>query len=171
MAMSYYSPNAYRYMRSVFHNHLPEPRTMRGWFSSVDGSPGINSQALDSLRKKAEEYKVNGKQLLVALMCDEMSIRKKVCYDRGKRKFVGFATCENQCNAEDTLAEENAENKGPPEAKNAFVFMVVGDDFKIPVSYFFLNGLNSYERASLTHLVIENVNETGAKVMSLTQVN
>lgn len=97
-------------------------------------------------------------------MCDEMSIRKKVNYNSATRKFIGYATCENQCNDQCNDIEE------PPEAKNALVFMVVGSDFKIPVSYFLLNGLNSYERASLTHMVIKEVNETGAKVMSLTQV-
>lgn len=166
MAMSYYSPNAYRYLRSVFNDYLPHPRTMRGWLSSVDGSPGISSQALDSLKKKAEEYKSTGKNLLVSMMCDEMSIRKKVNYNSSKNNFTGYATCENQFNQ-----EEGNQNKGLPEAKNSFVFMVVGEDFKIPVGYFLLNGLNGYERAALTHLVISKVNETGAKVIALTQVD
>lgn len=105
---------------------------------------------------------MNGRKLLVALMCDEMSIRKKVDYNRSKHNFIGYATCENRSTEED--------NQGAPEAKNALVFMIVGEDFKIPVSYFLLKGLNSYERASLTHLVIKKVNDTGAKVMSLTRV-
>lgn len=163
MAVSYYSPNAYRYLRSVFHNHLPHPRTIRGWLSSVDGSPGINSQALDSLKKKAAEYKAIGEPFLLGMQCDEISIKKKIDHDKRNHKFIGYATCENRSNI--------TENEELPEAKNSLVFMVVGKDFKIPVAYFLLNGLQSYERASLTHLVIKEVNDTGAKVMALTQVN
>lgn len=163
MALSFYSPNAYRYIRYVFYNHLPAPRTIRAWLSSVDGSPGINSQALVTLQKKAEEYEAKGEQLLVAMMCDEMSTQKKIDWDHNKHKFIGYATCENQCTV--------PENEGPAEAKNALVFMVVGDDFKIPIAYFLLNGLNAYERAAMTQMIIKETNETGAKVISLTQVN
>lgn len=61
IALSYYSPNAYRYVRSVFQNHLPEPRTMRAWLQSIDGSPGITTAALSTLEKKAKEYETNKK--------------------------------------------------------------------------------------------------------------
>lgn len=47
--------------------------------------------------------------------------------------------------------------------------MVVGENFKIPVAYYLLSGLNAYGAAAITQLVIEKVNETGAKVISLTQ--
>lgn len=47
--------------------------------------------------------------------------------------------------------------------------MVVGENFKIPVAYYFISGLNSYGSAALTQLVIEAINNTGAKVISLTQ--
>lgn len=52
IALSYYSPNAYRYIRSVFQRHLPDPRTMRLWMSSIDASPGITNEALKVLYKK-----------------------------------------------------------------------------------------------------------------------
>lgn len=163
MAIMYYSPNTYRYVRSVFNNNLPAPSTIRAWLSSVDGAPGINDQALDALRKKAEEYAERGEEFLINMMCDEMSIKTKMDWDDKKRKFIGYATCQNQCTGQ---KEEEV-----PEAKNSLVFMVVGKDFKIPVAYFLLNGLNAYERASLIQLVIKATNETGAKVTSLTQVN
>lgn len=78
LALFYYSPNAYRYVRSVFQKHLPEPRTIRAWLESIDGSPGITKSALDALENKAKEYEANGKQLFVALIDDEIAIKKKV---------------------------------------------------------------------------------------------
>lgn len=53
-------------------------------------------------------------------------------------------------------------------AKDVLVYMVVGENFKLPVAYFLLNGLEALERAALTQEVIRHVNETGAKVISLT---
>lgn len=77
IALFFYSPNAYRYIRSVFNNHLPNPRTMRSWLESVDSSPGVTKSSLDALKIKVEEYEANKKKLIIALMCDEMSIKKK----------------------------------------------------------------------------------------------
>lgn len=78
--------------------------------------------------------------------------------------FVGFVTCENRDNR-----DENDQREIPlAVAKDALVFMAVGDDFKIPVAYFLLAGLRSDERSALTKLVIEKINNTGARVTSLT---
>lgn len=86
LAMSFYSPNAYRYLRSVFEKKLPGLSTIRQWSASVDGSPGITLEALETLKIKAEEYKTNKKQLYIALISDEMSIRKKVEWNNQKKK-------------------------------------------------------------------------------------
>lgn len=163
IALSYYSPNAYRYIRSVFHRQLPDPRTMRLWMSSIDASPGITNEALKVLEMKEKVYKANGKKLLIYMAADEVSIKKKVEYNQHQQKFEGFVTCMDN--------ENNEDSQGLPVAKNALVFMAIGDDFKIAVAYFLLTGLNELGRAALTQLVIRSVNETGAKVVSLTQVN
>lgn len=55
-----------------------------------------------------------------------------------------------------------------PLGKQALVFMAVGDDFKLPMSYFLLNGICSEDRADLTREVIMRIKETGAQVMALT---
>lgn len=161
IALSYYSPNAYRHVRSVFQNHLPDPRTMRMWMSSIDSSPGITAQSLITLEQKAKEYKANGKKLFIALMADEMSIRKQVAWHEKIGKFSGFVTCRDN--------EHENQNEELPIAKNALVFMAVGDEFKITVAYFLLTGLNTLGRAALTQLVIESVNATGVQVITFTQ--
>lgn len=157
IALYYYSPAAYRYLRSVFHNNLPDCQTIRAWLKSIDGSPGITNEALQSLERKAKEYHEKGEELLIALISDEMSIRKNVAWHEKKQKFSGFATC---CNENNELV---------PVAKDALVFMAVGEDFKLPVAYFLLAGLNAMGRAALTQLVVKSVNDTGCRVVSLTQ--
>lgn len=124
LVMSFYSPNAYRYLRSVFMKKLPGLSTIRQWSASVDGSPGITSEALETLKTKAKEFKTNGKQLYIALIFDEMSIRKKVEWNDQRQKFSGFASCRDGNNNESDV----------PIAKDALVFMAVGDDFKLPVA-------------------------------------
>lgn len=158
IALYYYSPNGYRYLRSVFHNNMPDPRTIRGWFQSVDSGPGVTSSALESLRLKADEYKVGGKQLLLALMKDEIYIKKKIDYNEAERQFEGFVSC-----------DDKTQNSRIRVAQKALVFMAVGEDFKIPIAYYFVSGINAYSGAALTQLVIKSINETGAKVISLTQ--
>lgn len=159
IALSFYSPRAYRYLRSVFHNHLPELHTIQRWMKSIDGGPGISVEALNVLSAKVKEYESNGKPLLLAMISDEMHIAKKVGYDAKTNKFSGFVTCNN---------DENKKQEKLEVATNALVFMVAGENFKLPVGYFFLAGLNAQTRAALTQMVIEHVNETGAKVISLT---
>lgn len=176
LALSYYSPSGYRYLRSVFPNRLPHPRRIRVWLSSVDGLAGVTSDALTTLKNKATEYKEAGKPFLIAMMCDEMYIKKKIEWDDVQRKFSGFVTCQddgthrNSRKKKTNKENQNQEDDALPLAQTVFVFMAVGDDFKIPVAYFLLSGLSSMGRAALTQLTIRSVNETGAQVISLTQV-
>lgn len=162
MGIEYCSPAAYRYVRKVFHNHLPAPETMRRWYKSINGDPGITTESLNILQQKAEAMAKDGKKLLLALMCDEVAIKKSVEWNESESKFSGFASCENRCK------NRNEKEDHLDIAKDVLVYMVVGADFKIPVAYFPLCGLRSLERAALTQDVIRHVNETGARVISLT---
>lgn len=125
----------------------------------VEVGPGISDIALGALAEKAKAYKNEGKQLHVCLISDEMGIRKQVTYSAENEKFDGFAT---------TVNTKSKPNSTLPLAKDALVFMVTGPDFKIAVAYFLLNGLQSVDRAVLTSEVIKSVEETGARVISLT---
>lgn len=167
MGLDYLSPAGYRYIRRVFNNNLPAPETMRRWYRSIDTEPGITDVALQILKQKAEDYKRNGRELLLALLCDEVSIKKCVEHDEYKSQFTGFVSCENK--SERSKKRKNKKNANELDvAKDALVFMCVGENFKVPVAYFFLCGLEAVERAALTQEVIRQVNGTGAKIWSLT---
>lgn len=157
IALHFYSPRGYEYVRSVFNNHLPATSTMRAWSSAVDGAPGISEEALTVLKSKATEYAANRKELLLALIADEMAIKKKIEWQNHKNDFTGVVTVENI-----------GTNAPVSTAKDVWVFLVVGDDFKLPVAYYLTNGLRSQERAALTQIVMRRINECGAKVTSIT---
>lgn len=140
---------------------------MRRWYRSINGEPGITTESLNILKQKADAHTEDEKkEMLVALMCDEVSIKKCVEWNETESKFSGFVTYENTNKKQQN--RRNNKKDQLPIAKDALVFMVVGEDFKIPVAYFLLNGLEALERAALTQEVIRNVNETGARVISLT---
>lgn len=160
LTLHFYSPKAYEYLRSVFDSNLPSVRTLRMWYSSINGSPGFTSEALDVLRSKVEKEKVNNKQIVVSLIHDEMAIRKHSQWDNAKRQFVGHITAGSTENENDPL----------PLAREALVFLVngVGNDFKIPIGYFLLNGLTTIEKAALLKEAIFQVSQTGVKLAAVT---
>lgn len=157
LRMQFHSTAAYNELRKFFGNRLPACGTLRRWLRSVDASPGITQPALDQITEKAAEYRERGEKLYLCLMSDDISIRKQVEWDAVTKTFDGFPTVTNT----------NSKKKLPT-TKEALVFMAVGHDFKIPVAYFFLNGLQAIDRAILTREVITAVDNTGAKIISLT---
>ena len=50
LTLNYYSSKAYNYVRETFDLCLPHPSTIRSWYTGVDGQPGFNKQAFESLR-------------------------------------------------------------------------------------------------------------------------
>lgn len=163
--MHFHSPAAYSYIRKVFNNNLPRIATIIAWYSSIDGSPGFKTEYYDVLRKKVQEFKANNpqKDFFVVLMSDEMAINQKLQWDNVKKRFIGFATNTNSKKKKSVDIENYV-----PLGKQALVFMVAGEDFKLALSYFLLNGISSQDRADLTREVILRISETGAKVMAFT---
>ena len=94
---------------------------------------------------------------MIALMLDEMSIRKHVQWD-GKQ-FHGYVAVGND-DFDDSA----------PVAKDALVIMAVAlnDSWKIPCGYFLINGLTGDERANLIQSCIERLYDIGVIVVSLT---
>lgn len=135
------------------------------WYTSIDGDPGISESALNILREKAESYFVNnGRQLHLTVLSDEIAIRKQLCYCNETQKFIGFSTVTNS--SEHNRSEDDDTSKLKL-AKYALVFLVVGPDFKLPIAYELLNGLEGNDRAALTLRVIKNIEEVGTRVISL----
>lgn len=164
LRQQFYSTAAYEALRSFFNNNLPTKGTIRLWYSSVDSSPGINSSALDVIREKAISYRAeHHHQLHVAMISDEMSIRKHVSWNPGTEKFDGFTTATSH-----KSQNTNSETEQLSVAKDALVFLIVGPNFKLPMAYYLLNGLNGVDRAALTLEAIKCVEECNVRLISLT---
>lgn len=164
MRQQYYSMAAYKSLRLFFNNNIPAKRTLQMWYASVDGSPGICESSLAIIHEKAESYLAeNHHRLHLTLIWDEMSIRKQLCWCAEKQTFIGFSTVNNI--SDNSSNEDSSQSKL---AKDALVFLVVGSDFKIPVAYELLNGLESINRAAIILQVIKCIEKAGAVVISLT---
>lgn len=144
---------------------------MQMWYKSVDGTPGINTDALEIIRERAAEYKAkNNHQLHLALISDEMAVRKQICWNNFDRAFDGFVTITNSSKHPEPGGDEVDEEviSRLKVAKDALVFCVVGPDFKLAVAYQLLNGLESIDRAALTFEVVKSIEETGSRVIAIT---
>lgn len=159
LRIQFHSTSAYNELRKFFNNCLPTIRTLQRWLRCVEVTPGISDIALGALAEKVKSYKDEGKELHVCLMSDEMGIRKQVTWNTEKETFDGFAT---------SINTKSKVNSKLPLAKDAWVFMVVGPNFKLAVAYFLVNGLESIDRAVITREVIRSIAATGARVVSLT---
>lgn len=85
LSLHYYLPKAYNYVCYKFYKSLPHPKTLSKWYRSIDGEPGINTQALEAIKLhvRSVSYKLIG-----ALIFDEMAIRQHIDYCSDK--FVGY---------------------------------------------------------------------------------
>lgn len=160
LTLIFYSRGAYAYIRSIFKFRLPSIRTIRSWYTSVNGSPGFTSEAIEALRLMVDEMKKNDELLITCLISDEMSIRPRSEWDPNMKEYTGFITAGVPEEYENAL----------PLAKNVLVFMVSGMNrsFKVPVAYFLTTGLKTEERAALTQEVILRVSETGVIIACTT---
>ena len=88
--LQFYSTAAYQYVRRTLLKALPHVSTIRKWFSRMDRGPGFSAFALSLLEQRVEEERKKGKQVLVALMLDDMSIRKQIEYDQKTSQLIGY---------------------------------------------------------------------------------
>jgi hypothetical protein len=158
LTLHFYSTSAYNYVRKSFNNCLPHPNTIRKWYSSIDGSPGYTSESLNAIKMKVEELKNEQKNLICALIMDEMSIRQHVQWN-GKRS-LGYVS----------FGYNNIESDCLPLAREALVFLIVGVNcrWKIPIGYFLIDSLTANQKADLVKGCLSMLNETGVKIISLT---
>lgn len=119
---------------------LPHPRTLRGWYQSVDCRPGITKEAIETIKVVAEEKK----DLVIALMFDEMSIREHVEFDG--RNHYGYVDVGNAIHGDHV-----------DKAKEVLVVMAVAINsfWKIPVGYFFGRGFTASQKATILKQCID----------------
>lgn len=151
LTLNFYFPAAYNYVRSSFNNVLPHPSTIRKWYSSIDGSPGFTTEALNSIKIKCQEMSENGKLLICGLIMDEIYIKEGTYYNGSTLQgYINYGTNENEFD-------------GLPKAKEALVFLLVSinSNWKVPIAYFLTRGLNTQEKANLVNTVLSFVHDTG----------
>lgn len=154
LTLYFYSPRSYNFLRKKI--CLPHPGILRSWVSSVNCAPGFMEEAfsyLKDLESKILDFKD------CALIIDAMSIRKQALWDRGQNKYSGYVDC---CGLID--GKENCL------ASEALVFLVVSftKRIKIPVSYFFIDKINSQVLSQLINICIDKLHAIGIKIWSVT---
>ena len=156
LSLHFYSSKAYDFVRSQFSNCLPHPKTLSRWYSCTNGNPGFQNDVFDVLKNMASNRQ--GSPLLCTMMLDEVAIRRQLDWD-GK-KFVGYVD----------LGVPVEDGSSLPIAKEALVFMIVSltERWKIPLSYFLIDGLQGAERANLVQICLHKLYAVGVRVVSLT---
>lgn len=158
LTLNFYSSKAYNYVRKSFCNLLPEPSTIRKWYSVLNGRPGFTAEAFEALKCQVEK---SDNPIICNIVIDEIAIRQQVTYD-GQRYYglIDFGVDHNDAFHVDHSLK----------ATNALVFMLVAINghWKIPVGYFLLNSLNGAERASLLEKCLELIEMTGVEVHFVT---
>jgi len=87
LSLHYYSPKAYNFVRNKFYNTLSHLKTLTKWYRSVNGEPGINTEAIEAIKRRAHSVSY---RLVSTLMFDEIAIRHVDYY---KDKFVEYVDC------------------------------------------------------------------------------
>lgn len=120
---------------------------------------GIHDTCLRILARLAEKKIAAGSQLVVALIFDEMYIRKLLQWISSKRTMSGYPTF-----------GINAKNDGVETLANqAIVFMVSGinERIQLPIAYHFIKSLKAEQRRDLVLNIIESLIKINVKVANV----
>ena len=158
LTLQFYSAKAYEFVRKAFNLALPHQAQIRRWYGKIPAQPGFTKPAFDAIKAKVETAAVEGNRVVIALMLDEMSIRKQVTWNG--TNYSGYVDLGNGAELDDTA----------PLAKDALVLMAVcvNGHWKVPCGYFFVDGLSGSERANLVNVCLQRLWDTGARVVSVT---
>lgn len=153
LSLHFYSPSAYMHVRRSFASALPHPRTLRKWYENVNTEPGFTAQAFQSLEMK---FKASCTRLTCTLVADEMAIRQQTQWN-GKRT-IGLVDYGLGQTDTDEIATQ------------VYVFVLVSNDqnWKLPLGYFFVNGLTGSTRATLISMCLQKCHDVGVDVIALT---
>lgn len=154
LTLQFYSAKAYDFVRKTFNLALPHPVQIRKWYTKIPAEPGFTEPSFQTLAQRKQD---SGKNVICSLMIDEMAIMKHVSWD-GK-KYRGYVDFGNDVEDDDS----------PSLPKDALVFMVVGisESWKVPVWYFFIDGLSGKEQANLITVCLKKLHYVGIDVISL----
>ena len=138
----------------MFDTCLPHQSTIGKWYQNIDAKPGFTTECLETLKQHLQS---SPRPTVCSLIVDEIAIRKHLEWDG--RKFHGYVDFGVDFDDDATSL-----------AKEAFVLLVVGINgtWKIPIGYFFTDGLSGLQKASIISQAVSLIAETGAQVKALT---
>ena len=152
LTLSYYSPKAYKYVRSII--PLPHPSLIQKWARNVNCEPGFIGESFKILEDQA---KINEEKKDCCLVLDAMAIRKQIQWEPANNRYSGFA------------------DYGPLEApkivaSEALVFLLVGlrSHWKQPIGYFLTDKANAAVQAALINMALVKASAAGLKVWCVT---
>lgn len=153
LTLHFYSPRAYIFVRRKFNTCLPHPKTICKWYKSINGEPGFNREALQSIKEHA---KVVNFPLFGVLIFDEVAIRRHIEYDG--QKFRGYVDFGPNIDCGNTIAKE------------ALVFLVnmINQPLKIPIGYFLINGINAEQKSNLVIQALTALHENNINIIAIT---
>ena len=136
---------------------LPHPAQIRKWYSKLSAEPGFTEPAFDALQASVISAREKDHEVLCSLMIYEMAIRIHAEWDG--RKYFGFVD----------LGTGIDDNDSFPLDKDALVFMVIAVNsiWKVPYTYFLVNGLSGIKHANLIKICFRKLLEIGVKVIFL----
>ena len=158
VTLQFYSSKAYNFVRNTFGLTLPHENVVRRWYSTIDAEPGFTKAAFDVLKLKVDQEAKKNKEVIVALIFDEVAIKKRVEFD-GK-KFVGCTDLGTGVEPDDMT----------PPATEALVFMVVALDgsWKLSIGYFLADHLKTEEKSNILRMAFKKLHDIGVKAVSVT---
>lgn len=146
--LHYYSPKAYRYLRSQF--SLPSPRLIKSWIHAVDCNPGFLVDIIKLIDKESGPF---------SLVIDSMSIRKKlvVANDKTVHGHLDLG-CDFVRDEETKLATE------------ALVFLLVPllKRTRYPIAYFLVDKVTASLQTTLVRQCLSLTAENGLQVINIT---
>lgn len=143
----YYSPKAYRYLRTIL--TLPAPRSIRRWLQSVKCSPGFLIDVMENIKDKDDTF---------SLVIDSMAIRQRLIKVPNSERLQGY------------VDYGNGINNGGKKATEALVFLLVSMTSRArhPCAFFFVDKIDAEMQKNLILQFLHLANEKGITVANLT---
>lgn len=157
--LSYHSTKAYNFVRKATENALPHINTVRSWQARFETPPGFNKSIIPAIKSKINQELIKGRKLKFSLQMDGMYINSTIQRDQ-KGNTYGFVN---------DGSEEETESM-PKIAKEALVFLInaANGRWKVPVAYYFINGLKTEQLARIVEDVIFFLESNQIDIISLT---
>lgn len=142
LAMYRQGPKSYRFKEKWC--TLPTRRTLGRYSAELVFKSGIDQNMFDALQNVVKDWPQE--QKLCGLTWDEVSLKERLIYSQSQDRIEGFI-----------------ESVTPKFATHSLTFMLRGLDvsYKQAVSYFYTNGLKSFEFVELVKMVTERVIAAG----------